>query len=244
MPEKGESTAQALYCGAYPCRSPSASSEAEGLLASFLKRYPVMRIQFSRGTIFGTVLCFVAVVVPYNVQAQAESQSYPIAEAQAVYWEVAANAEELNARAWNTLAQAGGECEGDTETCGKWASQSREVAERYRAFAKHIRDNLSSFNEPTPEKTAQEEARKWREIADEAEGNAAPKWDYADSARRNTKLGQRVRTWTRAAEMLERLAEAFEAKAELAYVVADMWDKRAGNLGTYTPLFFGDYNQW
>ena len=100
--------ANALSCGAGPCGGPSASSEAEGLLASSLKRYPAMHTQFSRGAVIGTVLFLIAVAVPCKAQAQAQAQSYPIAEARAAYWEVSANAQELSARAWNAWALAGG----------------------------------------------------------------------------------------------------------------------------------------
>ena len=117
----------------------------EGLLAYSLKRYPAMYTQFSRGAVIGTVLLLVAVVLPYQAQAQAETQSYPIAEAKAAYWEVAANAEELIARAWDAWAQAGGECgeEGGTETCREWAAENRQNAEEYRIPAKHIKENPS-----------------------------------------------------------------------------------------------------
>ena len=92
-----------------------------------------------------------------------------------------------------------------------------------------LRANLSFFNEPLEGRTAQDEARVWREIADEAEGNAALNWDQADQARQLAELGQNVRTWTRAAELKERAAEAYEEKAEAAYALADLWNKRAGN---------------
>ena len=184
-----------------------------------------MYTQFSRGTIFGTVLLLVAVVLPY----QAQAQSYPIAEAMAAYYEASANADELSERADDAWALAGGECGEDTETCREWAAKNREDAERRRAIAKRIRENLSRYNEPTEGSTAQDEARIWRGIADEAEGNVALNWDQADQARRNTELGRNVRTWTRAAEAEERAAEAYEEMAEAAYVVADAWDKRAGN---------------
>ena len=222
----GESTAQMRYpAGPVRAGGPSASPEAEGLLASSLKPYSAMRTQFSRGAVIGTVLLLVAVVLPYKAQAQ----SYPIAEAEPAYWEASANADELIARANDAWALAGGKCAGETETCREWASKSREDAERDRENAKDIRANPSIYNEPAPGKTAQDEARLWRDIADEAEGNAALKWDSADKARRTAELGRNVRTWTRAAEAAEQAAEAFEEMAEAAYVVADLWDKRAGN---------------
>ena len=100
--------------------------------------------------------------------------------------------------------------------------RDRQNAEEYRIPAKHIKENPSLFNEPTPGNTAQDEARSWREIADEAEGNAARNWDSADQARRNAELGRNVRTWTRAAEAKERVAEAYEEQAEAAYALADL----------------------
>ena len=184
-----------------------------------------MHTQFSRRTIIATVLLLVAVGLPYQTQAQ----SYPIAEAQAAYWEIAANTQELSARANSAWAQAGGDCEGETETCSEWADRDRETAETYREHAKRIRENPSLLNEPAPGKTAQDEARVWRDIADEAEGNTALHRDSADKARRNAELGRNVRTWTRAAEAREQLAEAFEEQAEAAYALADLWDKRADN---------------
>ena len=224
--------AKALSCGADPCGGPSASSEAEGFLAYSLKRYPAMHTQVSRRTVTAIVLLLVTVVLPY--QAQAQEQEYPIAEADAedaAYLEASANALELDARAYDAWALAGGKCgqDNETETCREWADESREEAEEFRAIAKRIRENPSSFNEPTPGKTAQEKAREWREIADEAEGNAAQAWDSADQARRNAELGRNVHTWTRAAELKERAAEAFEEVAEVAYLAVYAWDKRAGN---------------
>ena len=217
--------ANALSCGAGLCGGPSASSEAEGPLASSLEPYSAMRTQFPRCTVTASVLLLVAVVLP----RQAQAQEYPIAEARAAYWEAAANAYELSARAWNAWALAGGKCAGETETCREWASKSREDAEEDRELAKYIRENPSLYNEPREGKTAQDEARIWRDIADEAEGGAALFWDQADQARQLVELGQNVRTWTRAAELKERVAEAYEEMAEAAYVVADAWDKRAGN---------------
>ena len=184
-----------------------------------------MYTQFSRGAVIGTVLCLIAVAVSCNTY----TQSYPIAEAQAAYFEVSANASELNARANDAWALAGGECGEDTETCREWAAESRETAERHRAVARDIRENLSVINEPLQGNTSQDEAREWRDLAGEGEGNAAVSWDLANQARRNAERGRNVHTWTRAAEAAERAAEAFEEKAEMAYAVADLWDKRAGN---------------
>ena len=221
--------ANALSCGAGLCGGPSASLEAEGPLASFLERYLAMYTQFSRGAVIGTVLCLIAVVLPYKAQAQSETQSYPIAEAKAAYYEAWANAQELNARASSAWAQAGGECGEDTETCEERAAKSREFAEKSRELVKYIREDLSWSNEPTEGSTAQDEARVWRALADESEGGAAHAWDSADQAHRNAELGLNVRTWTRAAEAAERVAEAYEEQAEMAYALADLWDKRAGN---------------
>ena len=67
--------ANALLCGAYPCRSPSASPEVEGLLASSPKRHPVMHAQFSRGAIIGTVLFLIAVVVPWPARSVEEMEA-------------------------------------------------------------------------------------------------------------------------------------------------------------------------
>ena len=184
-----------------------------------------MYTQFPRGAVTATVLLLVAVGLPYQTQAQ----SYPIAEAQAAYYEAWANAQELNARASSAWAQAGGECGEDTETCEERAAESREFAEKSRELVKYIRKDLSWYNEPTEGSTAQDEARVWRALADEAEGGAAQAWDFADQARRNTELGRNVRTWTRAAEAAERVAEAYEEMPEMAYALADLWDKRAGN---------------
>ena len=170
--------------------------EAEGFLASFLERYLAMYTQFSRGAVIGTVLLLVAVVLPYKAQAQ----SYPIAEAEPAYWEASANADELIARANDAWALAGGKCAGETETCREWASKSREDAERHRENAKDIRANPSIYNEPAPGKTAQDEARLWRDIADEAEGNVAHLWDSADQARRNAELGRKSSYMDKSAE--------------------------------------------
>ena len=186
-----------------------------------------MRTLFSRRTVTATVLLLVAEGLPH----QAQAQEYPIAEAYVAFIEVAANAQELNARANDAWAMAGGECGENTETCSERAAQNRKYAEIYRELVKHI-TNLSlssSFNEPDEGNTTQDEVRKWRDMADEAEGNVAHLWDSADQARKNAELGQRVRTWTRAAEAKERAAEAYEEQAEAAYVMADLWDKRAGN---------------
>ncbi len=182
-----------------------------------------MHTQFSRRTVVATVLLLVAVGLPHQTQAQAE--------AEAAFWEASANAEELSARANDAWALAGGTCgqDNETETCREWATESREDAERHRGHVKNIRANPSIYNEPASGKTAQDEARLWRDIADEAEGNAALNWDYADQAHQNAELGQNVRTWIRAAEAKERVAEAKERVAEAAYALADLWDKRAGN---------------
>ena len=192
-----------------------------------LTRYPAMRTLFSRRTVTATVLLLVAVGLPH----QAQAQSYPIAEAMATYFEASANAEELSARANDAWALAGGTCgqDYDTEICIERAAEDRETAEEYRELAKDIRENPSLVNEPLEGNTAQDEARRWRDIADEAEGGVAQLWDRADQARQLTELGRNVRTWTRAAEAYERVAEAYEEQAEAAYVVADAWDKRAGN---------------
>ena len=192
-----------------------------------LTRYPAMRTLFSRRTVTAIVLLLVAVVLPH----QAQAQSYPIAEAKAAYWEISANAEELSARANDAWALAGGTCgqDYDTEACIERAAENRKYAEICRATVRGIRAHLSLFNEPTEGRTAQDEARIWRDIADEAEGGAAQLWDQADQARQLAELGRNVRTWTRAAEAKERVAEAYEEKAEAAYVLADAWDKRAGN---------------
>ena len=194
-----------------------------------LTRYPAMHTQFSRRTVTAIILLLVAATVPYKAQAQSETQSYPIAEALAAYFEMSANAEELTARAHYAWANAGGECGEETETCSEWAAESRESAERIRATVKTIRENLSLYNEPAPGKTVQDQARLWRALADENEGNAALSLDYVDQARLNTELERNVRTWTRAVEAAERVAEAHEARAELAYALADLWDKRADN---------------
>ena len=193
-----------------------------------LTRYPAMRTLFSRRTVTATVLLLVAVGLPH----QAQAQSYPIAEAMATYSEASANTQELSARAWKAWAAAGGTCgqDNETETCIERAAEYRETAERHRELAKDIRENPSLVNEPLEEgNTAQDEARRWRDIADEAEGGTAQLWDRADQARQLVELGRNVRTWTRAAEMAERVAEAYEEEAEAAYVLADLWDKRAGN---------------
>ena len=192
-----------------------------------LTRYPAMRTLFSRRTVTATVLLLVAVGLPH----QAQAQSYPIAEAMATYFEASANAEELSARAWNAWAAAGGTCgqDNETETCIERAAEYRETAERHRELAKDIRENPSLVNEPLEGNTAQDEARRWRDIADEAEGGTAQLWDRADQARQLTELGRNVRTWTRAAEAYERAAEAYEEQAEAAYVVADLWDNWTDN---------------
>ena len=224
---KGESTAQMRYIAGPICAGTLLPvCWWKGSLLT-LTRYPAMRTLFSRRTVTAIVLLLVAVVLPH----QAQAQSYPIAEAMATYFEASANAEELSARANDAWALAGGTCgqDYDTEICIERAAEDRETAEEYRELAKDIRENPSLVNEPLEGNTAQDEARRWRDIADEAEGGVAQLWDRADQARQLAELGRNVRTWTRAAEAYERVAEAYEEQAEAAYVVADAWDKRAGN---------------
>ena len=172
-----------------------------------------MHTQFSRLITPATVLLLVAVVLPY--QAQAQEQEYPIAEAQAAHLQLDANILELSARAWNAWGLAGGECPKEV-TCHEWVFRLRAGAELLRA--------LADFNEPTEGNTAQDEVRTWRDTANQNEERATQAQDQADKARQNT--GE---AYQRAAEAFERVVEAYEEQAEAAYALADLWDKRAGN---------------
>ncbi len=173
--------------------------------------------------IIWTVLFVSLLTVPYNVRAQAYSR--------AAYCEAAANAEEVAARFWTAWSQAGGTCGESAKACSERANKHRVLAEVMLLLVKSIRENTPVFNEPASGKTEQDEARNYRAIADEAEGNVAMFWDASDQARQNAELGRNVRTWTRAAEMAGRAAEAYEEAAAAAYKVAYAWERRTRDPG-------------
>ena len=158
---------------------------------------------------------------------QVTDPKYLLAALQVVYNEAAANAAEAQAKANDAWALAGGECEGSTATCRKWAKENRKEAKESRALARKIRENPSMHNFLEPWEKEEDEAMQWRTIADEAQGNIALSLDQADQARLNAETGNDIRLWTRAAEAAEQVASARKKEVETADTLADAWDKKA-----------------
>ena len=169
------------------------------------------------------LIIFTGVLLVFSCHAQAQALE------QAAYWEARANAGELHTRSWRAWEAAGGPCSGDDSgtPCREQAEKKQQDAQASREHAEFIRNNPCTFNEPRKGLTYRDEAREWRNEIDSVENNIANALDNADMARHNRKLFRNDRTWTRAAEAAEREAEALEESVAAAWLVVDVWERRA-----------------